>query len=169
MNQPTAGSTAVDLDEVPVMTVWPSICCYPSGRFLGRLCAIRWPNIYIFRLGNLLALLSIPHALFLYFLRIAPVVGRRYTLTNRRMVIQRGISGVDEREIALNDFDEIVIEVLAGQKWFHAGDLVFRSGSKEVFRLEGVSRPETFRQVCLKSRQARVGVLRARQQQTAVA
>jgi hypothetical protein len=151
------------------MTVWPSIAAYNSGRFLGRLFEIRWPNLYIFRLGNLLALLAIPHALFLYFLRIAPFYGQRYTVTNRRVVIQRGLSAVDEREIALDQFDQIEVEVLSGQEWHHAGDLVFRREGNEVFRLEGVSRPEAFRRVCLNSHMARIGVQQARKHEAAVA
>jgi hypothetical protein len=168
MNQPIAGVTPVELEEVPTMTVWPSVAAYNSGRFLGRLYEIRWPNVYIFRLGNLLVLLSIPHALFLYFLRIAPVVGQRYTVTNRRVVVQRGLSAVDEREIALDQFDQIEVDVLSGQEWFHAGDLVFRREDQEVFRLEGVSRPETFRRVCLNSHLARTGVQQARDKEAAV-
>ncbi len=144
------------------MTVWPSIAAYRSGRFLGRLYEIQWPNVYIFRLGHLLALLSIPHALVLYFLRVAPFAGQRYTLTNRRVVVQRGLSAVDERDIALDQFDRIDTEVQPGQQWFFAGDLVFRKGAVEVFRLEGVSRPEVFRRICLNAHRARVGVQQAR-------
>ena len=50
------------------------------------------------------------------------------------------------------------IEVESGYEWYDAGDLVFRQGEVERFRLEGVSRPEAFRQVCWKSCQAFVGV-----------
>ena len=39
------------------------------------------------------------------------------------------------------------------------------SAGKEVFRLPGVSRPESWRQICWKSRGAFLGVQQARQQQ----
>ena len=162
MKQAIAGVSPSQVSEAPVMTIWPSICAYPSGRFLGALYAIRFPNISrVFRVGNIIALLSIPHALLLYFWKVLPVVGMRYTLTNRRVVVQRGINGVDERSVNLDKFDNIRIVVQPGQAWFQAGDLIFRSGNREVFRLQGVSRPESFRQACLKSHLAYVGVQQA--------
>ena len=48
---------------------------------------------------------------------------------------------------------------------FSAGDLAFRLGNVETFRLDGVSRPEALRQTCLKSRQAYVGVKQALQRE----
>jgi hypothetical protein len=36
---------------------------------LGQAYAITWPDVYIFRLGRLIALLSIPLAMVLYFLQ----------------------------------------------------------------------------------------------------
>lgn len=161
MKQAIPGVSPSSLEESTVMTVWPSICAYPSGRFLGRLYAIRWPNVYVFRLGSLIALASIPHALALYFYKLLPYVGMRYTLTNRRVVVQLGIKNVDDRSIALDRFDEIDVVVRDGQAWFNSGDLVFKLAGVETFRLEGVNRPEAFRQSCLKAHAAYVGVRQA--------
>lgn len=165
MKQAIAGVAAAESVEVTVMTVWPSIAAYPAGRRLGAIYSIRWPNIYIFRLGNLLALLSSPFAAVLYFRRVMPRVGMCYTLTNRRVVIQRGWPPVDDSSIGLDGFDSIEVDVLPGQDWFAAGDLSFRNGGVEVLRLAGVSRPEAFRQTCLKSRMAYVGVQEVLRQQ----
>jgi hypothetical protein len=165
MKQPIAGVTPAEVAETAIMTVWPSIAAYSSGQFLGRLYSIRWPNVYFFRLGNLLALLSIPHAMCLYFCRIAPSIGVRYLVSNRRIVVQRGLRAIEARSIALNAFDEIQIDVRPGQAWYEAGDLVFRHSGREVFRLPGVSWPESLRQICSKSRAALLGVQQARQQQ----
>jgi hypothetical protein len=169
MKYAIAGVMPAQSAEVTVTTVWPSIALYPSGRFLGRLYAVRWPDVYIVRLGNLLALLSIPHALWLYFRRLLPKIGRSYRLTNRRLVVQCGYAGPEVRSIELAGFDSIQIEVLPGQAWFEAGDLVFRNQGAEVFRLESVSRPEAFRQTCLKSRLAHVSVRQVLAQQAASA
>ncbi len=167
MKQPIAGVVPSETAESTIMTVWPSIAAYKSGQFLGRLFAINWPNVYIFRLGNLLALLAIPHAAFLYFCRIAPKTGRRYHLTNRRVIVERGLTGVDAGSIRLDDFDEIKVVVQPGQQWHHAGDLSFCRDGREVFRLAGVSRPEGFRQTCWKMHVAHCSVAEAlrRQQQ----
>jgi Bacterial PH domain len=163
--QPIAGVYPVELREVTVMTVWPSVAKYPLGRALGQAYSIRWPDVYIFRLGNLLALLAIPLSLPLFFLRIAPGLGTRYRLTNRRVIVERGLSSREDKAVDLDRFDRIEVQVQPGQEWYHAGDLIFKQGAVETFRLEGVSRPDTFRATCLKSQLAHAGVQRARQRQ----
>jgi hypothetical protein len=90
--QPIAGVVPSEMKEVTVMTVWPSVAKYGLGLALGQAYAIRWPDVYIFRLGNLLALLAIPLSLPLFFLRIAPGIGTRYRLTNRRIIVERGLT-----------------------------------------------------------------------------
>jgi len=161
--QPIAGVVAPEFRETTVMTVWPSVAAYSLGRTLGSLFAIRWPDVYIFRLGNLIALAAIPIALVLYFMRIAPGVATRYRLTNRRIIVERGLMGKLDKAVDLDRFDTITIDVQPGQAWYHAGDLVFRQGNVETFRLAGVSRPEAFRETCLKSHLAHSTVKRARQ------
>lgn len=157
------------------MVVWPSIAAYPSGRWLGRLYSIK-AGISVFTIGNFLALASIPHALFLYFYRLA--TGKTYKLTNRRVMelatraqlkvngrfpflAPKVLIGNEVKSVDLDRFDSIEIVVQSGQAWFHAGDLIFRLGNVETFRLEGVSRPESFRHTCLKSHFAYQGVKQA--------
>lgn len=157
---PIAGVVPAALRETTVMTVWPSVAKFGLARMLGWLFAMRWPDIYFLRIGNLFALLSIPIALVLYFARVAPGIGTRYRLTNRRLIVERGLQGVEEKSVDLDRFDTILIDVLPGQEWYNAGDLVFRQGNVETFRLEGVSRPEAFRETCLKSHVAHSTVKR---------
>lgn len=163
MKQPIAGVSPASVEEVNVMTVWPSVAMYPLGRFLGRLYEQRWPDVYIFRMGNLWALLTIPIALVLFAMRIMPTVGTRYALTNRRVIVERGLLGVEEKSIPLDRFDTVEVVVQSGQAWYDAGDLVFKRGETETFRLAGVSRPEAFRQVINKARMSHVGVKQALQ------
>jgi hypothetical protein len=158
IHTPIAGCAPSSISESTIMTVWPSNAAYGIGRVLGTQYAMRFPDIYIFRIGNLIALLSIPVALAIYLYRIAPFVGQRYTVTNRRVVVQRGIQAKDDRSVDLDRFDSVQVEVLPGQAWYNAGDLVFKLGNVETFRLDGVSRPESFRQVILKARMAHAGV-----------
>jgi hypothetical protein len=159
---PIAGVVPCEIRETTVMIVWPSVAMYPLGRALGTLFAIRWPDVYFFRLGNLIALLSIPIALVLYFMRIAPGIGTRYRLTNRRIIVERGLTSVQDKAVDLDRFNAIAIEVQPGQAWYDAGDLVFKLGNVETFRLEGVSRPEAFRETCLKSHLAHSTVKKLR-------
>lgn len=143
------------------MTVWPSIAAFAGGRALGVAFDWRWPDIYFFRLGRLLALLAIPLVLPLYFLKVLPFLGTRYLLTNRRIVVLRGIVGKEEKFVDLDRFDNIDIVVQPGQAWYDAGDLVFKLGNVETFRLEGISRPAAFRATCLKSHLALSSVKKA--------
>jgi hypothetical protein len=204
MKQAIAGVVSADVQEVTSMVVWPSIAAYAPGRLIGRMASLRWPDVYIFRLGHLLALLSIPLALALYFYRLKPRFGISFgqdpdnpdlprrafgipfygtciRLTNRRVIELRNelylhffvrVLGIpipfprfrfaaEVRSIGLDQFDSIQLVRRSGQEWFDAGDLVFKNGNVEAFRLEGVSRPEAFRHTCLKAHAARVGVCKA--------
>lgn len=165
MSQAIAGIAPTDEIETTVMTVWPSVAGmrlmgFPIGKVMGSMMANQ-TGFYIFTVGNLCALLSIPLALPLFFKRVGPFVATRYRVTNKRIVVERGISGKEEKSIDLDRFDRIDVEIDGGQAWYKAGDLVFRSGEVERFRLESVSRPESFESVCFKSHQAYVGIKKA--------
>jgi len=172
MRQAIAGVTVPGEREVTVMTVWPSVASMslgglPVGEMLGRLYAIP-AGVYVFTVGNLMCLLTIPLAMVLYFKRIGPFVGQRYRLTNRRIVVERGLSGTVEKSIGLDQFDAIDLVVRPGQAWYDAGDLVFRQGNVEKFLLAGVSRPHAFRQTCLKAHAGYVGVKLAMKHEAAL-
>jgi hypothetical protein len=181
MTQPIAGVAPPELEEVTTMLVWPSNAAYPSGRMLGGLYSIEWPDVSVLRLGNFLALASIPYALFLYFYKLLPFLGRHYVLTNRRVSEVRKELSLPEGKrvpslvesvtgsVDLVDFDEIDIEVLPGQEWYKAGELVFRQGNVEKFRLSGVSRPESFRSQCMKASIAARGIEAALKREAAMA
>jgi len=163
------------------MTVWPSLSARPSGRFWGRLFGLdvgfRVLGVPL-TLGRLFALVSIPFMLALYFLMRLPrfplvLVGIRnpwcsqYRLTNRRVVVENPFGG-ELKSIALDRFDAIDVVVEPGQAWYKAGDLAFRLGPVETFRIWGVPRPETFRHTCLKAQMSFVGVKQAREVGAAV-
>ena len=159
--QPIAGVTPPETREVTIMTVFPTLGATAPGRLIGRLCGIR-AGFGFFTLGKLFALALIPVAIGLFVSTLLPFVIRRYRLTNRRVVVQVGLAATDERWVDFDRFDAIDVVVLPGQEWYPAGDLVFRNGQLETFRLAGVSRPETFRHTCLAARR---GYLGAREQQ----
>lgn len=179
MKQAISGVAPSTLDEVTVMTVWPTITSLmtpPFGRIgctLGRLYGIQWGLGRILTIGNIIALLSIPLALFLFANSLAPYFCRRYRLTNRRVLIERLVlrrgrgwipleaPWAEEAAVTLDNFDQIDIEVQKGQEWYPAGDMIFRRGDVETLRLLGVSRPETFRHTCLKGHTSFVGVRQA--------
>jgi len=140
------------LPESTISTVWPTIGATGVGRWVGRLAgfAPSWDFLRLF--GKLMAALTIPVSLVVFFWQLMPYLARRYRLTNFRIAIDKGLKPSLEKDIALTDFDAIDVEVLPGQDWLHSGELVFRQSGQEVFRLSGVGRPAVFRQACLKAR-----------------
>ena len=182
MKQPLPGVAPATLEEVTIMTVWPSLAATGWGRWWGR----RYMASVGFRLfgvpvtlGRLVALASIPLILPVYFHMLIPrlpfvVFGvpnpscRKYRLTNRRVIVEQALGGGEQKSVTLDNFDTIDVEVLPGQEWYHAGELVFKKGDIETFRLSGVARPEPFRQTCLKAHLSHSGVAQAREAGAAV-
>ena len=182
MAQAIAGVVPDTEREVTIMSVWPSISATAYGRWWGR----RFSNqvgITLFgvplTIGRLMALVSIPFILPVFFHMVIPklpfvIFGvhnsscRRYRLTNRRVIVEQAFGGGEQQSVSLDRFDSVDVEVLPGQEWYPAGDLVFRNGQVETFRLLGVPHPESFKQTCLKANAGFVGVQQARQAGTAV-
>jgi len=155
-SQSISGVVPPSVREATVMTVWPSVASTGFGRALGRLYRIK-EGFGPVTVGRLALLATIPFGLLLYFSLRMPWAIRRYRLTNRRVTMERGINPQVEQYVDLDRFDAIDLVVQPGQEWYQAGDLVFRRGQIETLRLAGVSRPESFRRVCLETRQAYVG------------
>jgi hypothetical protein len=156
-----------DAKELPLTTRWPTIGAHPLGRLVGRLSGSKIGVGGFFVIGKLWALATIPLSLAVFAWQLMPFICRRYLLTNRRIVIQKGLAAVEDKAIGLDQFDAIAVEVLPGQAWLHAGDLVFTRNGSEVFRLAGVSRPEVFRHACWSARSALVDIGRVMREQAA--
>ncbi len=186
----THSTSADPRRETTNKVAWPSIGATAAGKFLGR-----WynfgPRVSLLGLpvrpGWLLALATIPVALFLYANKIVPripgvVFGfsnpwcRRYRLTTERVVVEHPFESLSRSQadrsvkesVRLGEFDSIDIEVQPGQEWYRAGDLVFLQSSKEVLRLRGIPHPEAFRKTCLQANDSRQGVNEARRRGLAV-
>ncbi len=182
MSDAIAGVSPVNEKEVTIMTVWPSIAATAYGRWWGRRFA-NTVGLTLFglpiTLGRLMALVSIPFILPVYFHMLIPKLPfvfwgihneacRRYRLTNRRVIVEQAFGGGEQQSVSLDRYDSIEIQVLPGQEWYPAGDLIFRNGQVETFRLSGVPHPQPFRHTCLKARDGFVGVQKARDQGVAI-
>ena len=159
-HHPVFGVVPPSVSEATVMTVWPSVASTGLGQALGRLYRIR-EGFGPLSIGRLALLATIPVGLGLYLSMRLPWAIRRYRLTNRRVIIEKGVNPKVEQYVDLDRFDAIDVVVGPGQEWYAAGDLVFRRGQVETLRLPGVSRPESFRRTCLETRQAYVTVAAA--------
>lgn len=170
---------AAQQNEATIMYAWPSISALPFGQLLGRLYQLgpRLPMLGIpFRPGWLIALATLPIALFLYFNKIVPRIPlilfgfanpwcRRYRLTTTRVVVEHPFDALSTKRasravkesVKLSAFDSIDLDQQPGQGWYRAADMVFRHKGNEVLRLPGVPHAEAFRQTCLKAQQSRGG------------
>ena len=140
--------------ENVVMTVYPSIAATGIGRLLGCLYESIPSRICGIKLSNLLFTLpTSPLALALYV--ETKVFGSRYVLTNRRVAVHAALTPRQLAEVALPAIDEIEVEQLDGQQFYHAADLVlYDAGGSVLGRLEAVPRAEIFRQTILEARDA---------------
>jgi hypothetical protein len=167
MHHPIPGVMPSELTEVTCKVVWPTIGATRAGRFVGQMAAVSLGWGEFFTLGKLLVLATIPISLAVFGWQLMPRVCRRYALSNRRIIIRRGLMPVDERWISLDEFDTVDVEILPGQQWLHAGEIVFKRGGCEVLRLSGVSRPEVFQHVCQTAQSALLSVRSVIRQQMA--
>lgn len=182
MTTAIAGVAPATEREVTIMSVWPSLASTAYGRWWGRRFESEIGFSFLgipLTLGRLMALVSIPLILPVYFHMLIPripfvIAGipnsacRRYRLTNKRVIVELPFGGGEQQAVSLDRFDSVTLEVLPGQGWYPAGDLIFRNGQIETLRLSGVPHPEPFRQTCLKAHQVYIGVQKARAMGVAV-
>ena len=80
-----------------------------------------------------------------YFLKILPFMARRYTLTNRRVMLRRGLKPVADGEVKLSEIDEVRVVKDANSQFFRAATLEMVSDGKVVLTLPGCPEADAFR------------------------
>jgi hypothetical protein len=123
------------LGEATIRVAWPALSAYPAVAGLGRwlICSIV--------LAPLGWVLMLPF----YFFKILPFRARRYALTNRRVMIQRGLKPQMTQEVVLADIDDVRIVRDANSIFFRSGDLEIISKGNVKLRLPGVPEPDSFK------------------------
>ena len=147
-----------DPPEATCTVIWPTIGAHSIGRLAGRWIDIRpnWDRLRV--ISRSMAGLTIPITLCVFCWNLLPYVCRRYRITNRRVIIEKGYSAAFGKSIAMEEFDNIEVQTLPGQAWLRSGDLVFLKSGQEVFRLSGVGYPATRREAILRIRFALLSV-----------
>ena len=138
---------AVALAEVAegrVREVWPSVASFPAIASIGQMLT---RTIILAPLGWLVMST-------VYFGKLMPFLMRRYTLTNRRLMIRKGWHGSVGQEVPLSAIDEIRVVVDGNNTFFRAADLQIVGAGQVLMTLAGVPDPESFRQVVLCTCQA---------------
>jgi hypothetical protein len=130
--------------ERAIREVWPSVTAVPAAAALGK-TLIR--SIVLAPLGWVLLL---P----IYFMKILPFVAKRYTLTNRRLMIRRGLKPKASAEVALSEFDDVRLVESTIDTFYRSATLEILSGGKVVLHLPAVPDPESFRRSILETRTA---------------
>jgi hypothetical protein len=80
-----------------------------------------------------------------YFKKILPGLARRYTLTNRRLMIQTGWKRHPSEQIALADIDDVRLNPDSYNPFYRTGTLEVLSKGRAALTLPGVPNPESFR------------------------
>lgn len=141
--------------ENTIIVVYPSISASWFGRMLGSLCECIPLGIGTIKLSHVLfGPIVAPIALLLYLWTKA--FGTRYVVTNRSVQVWNTLGTRQLTQVNLADIADVEIEVVPGQQFFKAGDLILRAADdRTLARLRGVQRPGVLAQTILKARDAR--------------
>lgn len=138
-HQAITGLVPPQLGEAKVRVAWPSVQAYPAVAGLGRIMT------FSIVLAPLAWLLMAPF----YFLKVLPFLATRYTLSNRRLMIMRGLKPASSHEVLLADIDDVKIVKDGNSAFFKAANLEIISNGKVVMTLRGVPSPEAYRQAII--------------------
>ncbi|SRR5579883_1358041 len=134
--QAVTGIVAPQVGEALIREVFPSVAAHPGVARLGRTLTrtiIGAPVAWLIMLT-------------VYFGKALPFLGRRYTLTNRRLMIRKGVSRRPSWEVSLAEIDDVRVQLDDNSEFFRAGNLEILSQGKVLATLPGVPEPESFRQ-----------------------
>ena len=137
LRQAVAGLMPPQLGEAMIREVWPTV--------LGVSSAVAGLSGKLMRSGFLAPIGWMFNSL-LFGRKFAPFLCQRYTLTNRRLMVQRGWKPTPTHEIALKDIDDVHLIGDSYDAFYRSGDLQVMSGGKDVLKLIAVPEPESFRQ-----------------------
>jgi len=89
-----------------------------------------------------------------YFKKILPFIAKRYTLTNRRVMIRRGLKPVPTHEVALADIEDVRIAEGSYNAFYRTATLDVISKGQVALHLRAVKDPESFRRAVLNAKSA---------------
>jgi hypothetical protein len=134
--QAVAGLMPPQLGEAMIRETWPSLRGMNGA--LAGLAAKLMKSIVLAPLGWLLLAPLFAH-------RFRPFFCRRYTLTNRRLMIRRGLKPSPVQEVPLAEIEDVRIAPGSLDSFYHAADLEIIAKGQPVMKLIGVPEPESFR------------------------
>ncbi len=143
-NQAVTGLTPPQSDEARIRVVWPSVAAHSGVASLGRALT---RTIVLAPLAWLI--MALP-----YFMKVLPGMERRYTLTNRRLMIQKGWKLTPAQEVPLEDIEDVRVVEDANSPFFRSATLEIIAKGQVAMRLPGVPGPQSFRHAILNTTKA---------------
>jgi hypothetical protein len=136
------------LREAIIRDVWPSVAAHPGPASLARACyrtivlaPIGWFVLAPFYFAKLLAIVPGLSGL-----------ATRYRLTNRRLMICKGLRPVPDKEVPLDRIKDVKLVTDANSEFFVAGRLdVLDANGQTVLSLPGVPEAESVRNAILQA------------------
>jgi hypothetical protein len=141
LEQAVTGLVPPQLGEAVIRVAWPRL----SGSRIPGLARAAQVCIRSVILAPVGWLLLAP----LFLKKILPMVGRRYVLTNRRLLIGRFGLKKAVREVALADIEDVLIPEGSHNSFYRTATLEIVSGGHVAMRLRGVPEPEGFKRAIL--------------------
>ena len=137
--QAVTGVIAPETAEARIREIFPSVARAKGLAALGKALT---RTIILAPLAWLIMSLA-------YFGKLLPIFMTRYTLSNRRIMIRKGWSGVPKQEVALAQIDDVRLVPDSIDDFFRAADLEIISQGQVAMTLPGVPDPESFRHIIL--------------------
>lgn len=142
--QAVTGVIPPDVAEAKIREVWPSVASVGAVAGLGQ------------KLTRTIILAPLAWLIMsaVYFGKLLPFAARRYTLTNRRLMIRRGWKGTPSHEFPLTKIDDVRVVHDAHSDFFRAGTLEIVENGKVAMTLPGTPEADGFRIAILSARNA---------------
>ncbi len=134
-HQAVTGVVPPQVEEAQIRDAWPSVTLFAAPAALGKKLML---SIFLAPIGWFLLL---P----IYFTKVMPFIARRYRLTNRRLMICRGLHAVPTHAIALSRIDAVRLVEESYDRFYRAGTLEIISGGQVAMKLDACSFPDAFR------------------------
>jgi Bacterial PH domain len=150
-SQIITGVVAPQVQEAMIREVWASITTSSSPSTLARKLM---GSFFLAPLGWLLLLPLFVKRL-LGFVPGLSGLTVKYTLTNRRLMIRKGMKARPAEEIALSEIGDVRLVEDANSEFYGTGTLeVLKKDGSLALRLAGVPEPESFRHSIIQARDA---------------
>ena len=129
---------------IRVREIWPTVARSPVVANLGKFLT---NTIILAPLGWLIMA-------GVYFGKVLPIIGVRYRLTDKRIMILRGWKGSISQQVLLTEIDDVQLDPDSIDQFFRSADLKIMSHGSVAMTLTAVPDAESFRHMILDARNA---------------